>query len=74
MSLSTPTNERNAPRSGSSLPAAIKAGAFWAAVLLPFCSLALLLGGLDTPTEYVVFVGLVVTNVLALIAGHDYGR
>lgn len=74
MSPSTPTNERGPARSGSSLPAPIKAGAFWSAVLLPFCSLALLIGGLGTPLEYVAFVALVVANVLALIAGHGYGR
>ena len=52
---------------------AIRAGAFWAAVLLPFCALALLASGLSTTTEYVSFVSLVVVNLVALVAGHDYG-
>lgn len=74
MSSSTPTNEPNPARSESSLPARVRAWAFWSAVLLPFCSLALLLGGLGTTLEYVVFVALVVTNILALIVGHGYGQ
>ena len=72
MTPSTPTNERGTPRSAS-LPTPIRAGAFWAAVALPFCALALLASGLSTTTEYVSFVSLVVVNLVALVAGHDYG-
>ncbi|MCQ4333740.1 hypothetical protein KM295_09660 [Natronomonas sp. F2-12] len=72
MTPSTPTNDRRAPTSAS-LPAPIRAGAFWAAVLLPFCALGLLASGLSSPVEYAAFVSLVAVNVLALIAGHDHG-
>ena len=74
MGPSTPANERSTARSGFSLPPEVTAGAFWAAVLLPFCSLALLLGGLGTTLEYFGFIALVVVNVVALIIGHGYGR
>ena len=74
MTPSTPANEPSPTRSEPSLPPSVKAGAFWAAVLLPFCSLALLLGGLGTTVEYIGFIALVVVNVVALIVGHGYGR
>lgn len=74
MNPSTSPNEHGRPARSASLPEPLKAGAFWSAVLLPFCSLALFLGGLGTRTEYLLFGSLVVANVAALIVGHGYGR
>lgn len=74
MTSSTSTDERAPARSDLSLPPSVTAVAFWSAVLLPFCSLALLFGGLGTTLEYVGFIALVVANVLALVAGHGYGK
>lgn len=52
----------------------IRATAFWLAIVLPFLYLPLLLGGLDTQAEQLAFVGLLVLNVVALVAGHEYRR
>lgn len=56
----------------STLPTALKAAAFWIAVVLPFASLGLLANGLQSNTEYVLLAGLLLANVLALVVGHDY--
>lgn len=72
MASSTSTNERNAPVTAP-VPEAVRAGAFWAAVLLPFCVLALLMLGIETTAGYTLFVLLVAVNVVALILGHGYG-
>ena len=74
MSPSTPTNERRSPSPSLSLPEPLRAAAFWAAVLLPLCSLALVFVGIETTTEYLLFGALVAANVAALIVGHGYGR
>lgn len=75
MSPSTSTNEPGPVSMGvSSVPTPLKAGAFWAAVLLPFCSLALVATGLDAPTDYATLVALLFGNVAALVVGHDYGQ
>ncbi|MEF8806581.1 hypothetical protein [Natronomonas sp.] len=74
MSPSTPANDPPvATGEGSLLQRRLRAGAFWAAVLLPFCTLGLLASGLDTNSDYVVLAGLIAGNVLALFVGHDYG-
>lgn len=72
MAPSTSTNDRGA--STATLPTSIKVGAFWAAVLLPFCALALLASGLSTRAEYGLFVSLIALNVIALFVGHGYGE
>lgn len=74
MASSTSTNDPGIGPPVSSLPRPVRAGAFWLAVLLPFCSLAVLAGGIDTTVRSVLFVGLLVGNVVALIVGHGYGR
>lgn len=74
MSHSTPSNERGTAPAAPSLPAPLRAGAFWLAILLPFCSVALLSSGLDTTTEHLLFAALVVVNVVALIVGHGHGQ
>lgn len=72
MASSTSTNERNAPVTAT-VPEAVRGGAFWAAVLLPFCVLALLVLGIETTAEYTLFAALVAANVVALVLGHGYG-
>ena len=75
MSPSTPTNDHGVfPAEESSVPTPVKAVAFWAAVVLPFCSLALLASGLETGLDYATLVGLLTGNVVALVVGHDYGQ
>jgi hypothetical protein len=74
MASSTPTNDPGSTISQSTLPESVRAGAFWLAVLLPFCSIAVLAGGVDTISRSVLFVGLVVGNVVALVLGHGYRR
>jgi predicted thioesterase len=46
---------------------------FWAAVVMPFLYLPLLLGGLAAG-ETTVFVGLLLVHVAALVVGHEHGR
>ena len=74
MSPSTSTNERGPRTRSPSIPEPLKAGAFWSAVLLPFWSRALLVSGVGTTAEYLLFGSLGAANVVALIAGHGYGR
>jgi hypothetical protein len=52
----------------------VEAMAFWAAIVLPFVYLPLLVGGFDDTTSLLLFVGLVAANVLALFVGHDHKR
>lgn len=47
--------------------------AFWTAVVLPFLYLPLLVGGLPGQ-EGLALGGLLVVNIVALVAGHDYAR
>ena len=46
---------------------------FWAAVALPFLYVPLLFDGIDGGRA-LVFLGLLVANVVALVVGHDYRR
>ncbi len=73
MTPSTQTNDRGAP-TAATVPEPVRAGAFWAAVLLPFCALALLAIGLSSRIEYLIFASLVAVNIVALILGHGYGH
>ena len=75
MSPSTSTNtDGRGRRLAVPLLRPLKAVAFWAAVLLPFFMLALVVGWAATPSHYLVLAGLLCANVLALVVGHDYGR
>lgn len=71
MTPSTTTNEHGARSATASLPAPVLAGAFWLAVLLPFCSLAVLAGGIASVTSP-IFASLLAANVVALIVGHGH--
>jgi hypothetical protein len=73
MSPSTSTNDPSVTTGDRSrLQQRLRAGAFWAAVLLPFCTLAVLANGLDGTSDYLVLAGLLAGNVFALFLGHDY--
>ncbi|UWG48587.1 putative membrane protein [Halanaeroarchaeum sp. HSR-CO] len=50
----------------------IEAIAFWAAVVMPFVYLPLLLTGLETSSEQVAVVALVAVHVLSLVVGKRY--
>lgn len=45
---------------------------FWAAITLPAVYLPLLVTRLDTPQELVVFMGLFLLHVVALLGGQHY--
>lgn len=51
----------------------VKIAAFWAAVVLPFLHLSLLVAGLDSDSTTLAFVGLITLNVVALYVGHPHG-
>lgn len=52
----------------------VEAAFFWAAVVLPFLHLPLLLTGLETSSEAVTFTALLVLNFVALVVGHRHQR
>lgn len=52
---------------------AVQFVAFWLAVALPLLHLPLLIGGLEGSDLY-TFFGLFLTNVLALLIGHNYAQ
>ncbi|WP_255148765.1 hypothetical protein [Halorarius halobius] len=54
----------------------VEALAFWAAVLLPFAYVPLLVGGFgfDPSSSVALFGALLVANVVALLVGHDHNR
>lgn len=52
----------------------VEAAAFWAAVVLPFLHVPLLLSGLNSGPQVVAFVLLVVLNVVAVVLGHSHHR
>jgi hypothetical protein len=74
MSHSTSPNEHGPGTSSGVIPATVRAGAFWLAVLLPFASLGMLLTGLDSTVSYLLFLLILVANAAALVLGHGYGQ
>lgn len=62
--------ERRVP----TLAASIRKVGFWVAIVLPVFALALLLNGLSTPLETLVFLGVLGSNLLALYVGHTHRR
>lgn len=46
--------------------------AFWAAIVLPFLHLPLLVTGLETMRMTIAFLVLLSLNVVALVIGHGY--
>ena len=51
---------------------AVKAGAFWGAILLPFVYLPVLATGLDDPSDRLLVVSLLSLNVVLLVVGHTH--
>ena len=74
MSASTSPDGLPASVGLSTLLWPVRAAAFWAAVLLPFCSLALLFGVVELETSAVGLGSLLAANVAALLVGHGYRR
>lgn len=54
------------------IASALRAGAFWGAILLPFVSLPMLVIGLETLNEYLLFAALVALNAVLLVLGHPH--
>ena len=54
------------------LVSAVRAGAFWGAVGLPFVYLPMLAVGLDSYSEQLLFVSVLSLNVILLIVGHSH--
>jgi len=54
--------------------APIEAAFFWAAIVLPFLHLPLLVSGLDSQSAVLAFVGLLGLNVVSVVIGHRHGR
>lgn len=79
--LPSPTDHGTAPGSDSvlrsvqkTLVGQVEAAFFWAAVVLPFLHLPLLLTGLESGAEAGAFGLLLGLNLLALVVGHRYQR
>jgi hypothetical protein len=47
---------------------------FWSAVALPFLYVPLLFTGISSQAELLTFLGLLVLNLAALLAGHGHKR
>ena len=52
--------------------AALKRGAFWGAILLPLVYLPMLVTGLDSVFQHLLFVSLLALNVVLLVVGHTH--
>lgn len=72
--MSTSRSRGNVPTSSglSTLLWPVRAAAFWAAVVLPFLSVALVAMGVETDSAKLG--SLLAANVVALLVGHGYGR
>jgi hypothetical protein len=60
------------PKTTYSVKAPLQFVGFWVAVSLPFVHLPLLANGLDGLENALLFVGLLVLNLLALLVGHGH--
>lgn len=52
----------------------VRSVAFWVAIVLPVVLLGFLFQGLSSASQTLLFVGLLATDVVALIVGHTYRR
>lgn len=66
--------ESRVAKVSSRLRRPVEALAFWTAVVLPFVYLPLMLDGFAATSDVLLFGGLVVLNVVALLVGHDHKR
>ncbi|WP_224449800.1 hypothetical protein [Haloprofundus salilacus] len=71
--ITRPADVQFGPTVRAVVVSAIRFAAFWLAVALPFCQLALLVDGLAGDRS-LVLAALVGVNVLALVVGHNYRR
>jgi len=46
--------------------------AFWAAVILPFVLVVLVVSGMETRLETTLFTGLLALNGIAVVVGHEH--
>jgi len=72
MAPSTPRGGPHPPADLATLLFPVRAVAFWAAIVLPFLSLALVATGHAVTLES--FGSLVAANAAAFLLGHDYRR
>ncbi len=56
----------------SRLIAAVESIAFWIAVIIPFTYLPILAMDAFLPMKPLIFISLFGTNIIALLAGHNY--
>jgi hypothetical protein len=54
------------------IPYALRVVAFWTAVVLPFVAVFVLLGGLESTTDWLLFGALLASNVVSLYVGHPH--
>ncbi len=59
---------------GSSLARVFGWVAFWLAIMLPIPLCFLMVLGITTPTTLIAFLGTLVVNVAALVAGHRHAK
>ena len=71
LALPLDTSTRHA---SAALRTAVRALAFWLAVLLPLGYLPLLATGIESASAALTFVALVAVNVCALVVGQPYRR
>ncbi|WP_224269088.1 hypothetical protein [Haloprofundus salinisoli] len=71
--ITRPADVRFGPTVRAVATSVIRFVAFWLAVALPFCQLALVVGGLAGDRS-LVLVALLGVNALALVVGHNYRR
>jgi hypothetical protein len=50
----------------------VRGAAFWAAALLPFVHVPLLLAGVQSAADLWLYLGLLAVNAVALVLGHDH--
>ncbi|MFB6166085.1 MAG: hypothetical protein ABEJ31_13065 [Haloarculaceae archaeon] len=61
-------------RFGTEVKTSVSQVAFWAAIVLPFLHVPLLLTGVTDPSAQLAFVGLLALNVVAAVLGQSHGR
>lgn len=80
---STPSSGEKATRRGQTQPGRlipqpvltlVRVASFWAAIVIPFLHVPLLLTGIETPSETVAFLALLALNVVALVLGHSHNN
>lgn len=73
MSLSTDSPSHGHRRVVGALSEPLSALAFWSAVALPLLYVPLLAAGLGSARDLLLFLGLFVLHLVALVGGRSYG-